>query len=305
MPEHSPGERRRDDLEAARRLSEEFSLGEVREIAPAKKYYVAFWGGCLAIVTGIAGIPAIAGDAGWAKVINAAVFCPLFLAGCLTLWLGITRAPVTARLFWYSRGLAEFARDEPEPRVLRWADVETITTVFHEGDETPTVLARCILRGKTGTEPLDLGGYPRNNRYPNRVLRALTAEATRVLAPRLLPPLIEAYESGEPVTAGNARIDRAGITVNLPVGEPIAWTEIGSITTRHVTSMADNAAPVKEIEICKHSGRICRLISLDGVPNAVFLPHLFARAAEIHGIPLNTSPRNLTVPWLETYKADR
>jgi hypothetical protein len=88
----------------------------------------------------------------------------------------------------------------------------------------------------------------------------------------LVPPLIEAYESGEPVAIGDACIDRAGITVDPPGGESIAWSEIRSITTRHVTSFADSIAPVQEIEISKQSGNICRVISLDGVPNGIFLP---------------------------------
>ena len=91
-------------------------------------------------------------------------------------------------------------------------------------------------------------------------------------------------------------IDRAGITVDPPRGESIAWSEIRSITTRHVTSFADSIAPVKEIEISKQSGNICRAISLDGVPNGTFLPHLLAYAAAQNGIPLRTRPRDLLMP---------
>jgi hypothetical protein len=64
-----------------------------------------------------------------------------------------------------------------------------------------------------------------------------------------------------------------------------------------VTSFADSIAPVKEIEISKQSGNICRAISLDGVPNGIFLPYLLAYAAAQNGIPLRTRPRDLLVPW--------
>jgi hypothetical protein len=60
-----------------------------------------------------------------------------------------------------------------------------------------------------------------------------------------------------------------------------------------VTSFADKAAPVREIEICKRSEKTCLVISLDGVPNGLPLPHLLARVAAQHGIPLRqpSSPR--------------
>jgi hypothetical protein len=297
MPEGSRTRRRRDDHEVALLLGENCGLGEVRVIALARKYWIAFWGGLLALVAGIAGIPAIAGDAGWAKVINAAVFGSLFPLGCLVLGLGIARAPVTGRLFWHSGGLAELAGDEPEPRIVRWADVETVTTVYYEGEETPIRLTGCILGGGAGTEPVDLRGPAKIRGYRSSVLRALTMEAARILAPRLVRPLIGAYESGEPVTVGEACIDRSGITVKPPDGERIAWTEIRSITTRHVTSFADGAAPVYEIEICKQPGNMCREISLDGVANGMFLPHLLAHAAAQYGVSLRTSPRYLPLPW--------
>ena len=297
MPEGSRTQRRRDDHEMALLLGGNCGLGEVRVIALARKYWIAFWGGLLALVAGIAGIPAIAGDAGWAKVINAAVFGGLFLLGCLVLGLGIARAPVTGRLFWYTGGLAELTGDDPEPRIVRWADVETVTTVYYEGEETPLRLTGCILSDGTGPEPVDLRGPAKIRGYRSPVLRALTVEAARILAPRLVPPMIAAYESGEPVSIGDARIDRSGITVKPPSGEHIAWTEIRFIITRHVTSIADCAAPVHEIEIRKQPGNISRVISLDGVPNGMFLPHLLAHAAARNGIPLRTSPRDLLVPW--------
>jgi hypothetical protein len=178
---------------------------------------------------------------------------------------------VTSRLFWYSGGLAEVIGDEPEPRVMRWADVETVSTVFYEGEDTPVRLTGCILRDSTGLEPVNLRGPARAIGCRSPVVRALTTEVGRILAPRLVPPLIEAYDSGEPVTVGGACIDRAGITVNPPGGERMAWTEIRSITTRHVTSMTDSAAPVNEIEVRGQSKNICPVIDLDGVPNGMFL----------------------------------
>lgn len=297
MPKDTREQPRRDDREVAALVGKNYGLGEVQAITRARKYWLALWGGLLAFVAGIAGVPVIAGVPGLAKVINAAVFGGLFLLGGLILGLGIAWGPVTGRLFWYSGGLAEFADDEPEPRVLRWADVETVTTVYYESDESPTRLSGCVLRDSTGIEPVDLRGPAKAAGYRNSVLRALTAEAERILAHRFVPPLIETYESGEPVTVGDACVDRAGITVNPPNGEQIAWTEIRSLITKHVTSVADTVAPVKEIEIRKQPGNISRVISLDGVPNGMFLPYLLAHAAAQNDIRLDTRPRNLLVPW--------
>jgi len=72
---------------------------------------------------------------------------------------------VTRRLFWYSGGLAELTGDEPEPRIMRWADVQTATTVFYESDETAARLTGCILSGSDGTEPVGLRGPAKISGY--------------------------------------------------------------------------------------------------------------------------------------------
>ncbi len=295
---HDERERRPRDQEDAVLVGEDFGLGAVRVVARARKYRaVVLWGGLLAFIAAVAGIPAVAGDAGWAKVINAAVFGGLFLLGCLLVGAGLARSPVDRRLFWYSGGLAELIHDEPEPRVVRWADVEMVTVFYYESDETAARLTGCILRASTGTKLTDLG------RYRKGVLRSLVTEADRILAPRLVPLLIQAYEAGEPVTAGDARIDRAGITVDPPSGTCIPWTDIHSVTITHLTSYTDTAAPVREIRIYQRPGNVKRprniistVTDLSGVPNGIFLPHLVAHAAARNGVSVDTFPRSLPGP---------
>jgi hypothetical protein len=129
------------------------------------------------------------------------------------------------------------------------------------------------------------------------------AEAGRVLAPRLVQPFIEAYECGEPVTVGNARIDRAGIAINPPDGKHIPWTGMGSITIVHVPHN-DTLAPVIQIVIRASRKRVSAIsvsgaiaaIDLAGIPNGIFLPHLVAYAAAQNGVPVHGLPGDLPDP---------
>jgi hypothetical protein len=283
-------QQRADDRAAAVSVGEEFGLGEVRSITLARSYPPSTGLGVAVAGLSVFGIPGVVLTAGWAQAVNAAAFGTLFLLGCLMFGLGVAGGEVSARLYRYSGGLAEFAGDSPEPRVVRWADVEAVTVTYGAGGQ-PTgrepVLTGCVVRAADGTE---LPGAAM--RYERIVLRAVAAEASRVLAPRLTAPQIEDYEAGRPVTVGGTRIDRSGITFDLPRGTPIPWGEVGSITISYATSPTGPAV-VTDIAIARRSGGPDRVIGLSGVPNGVFLPRLIARAAAAHGVPVRSSPRGL------------
>jgi hypothetical protein len=102
-------------------------------------------------------------------------------------------------LFWYSGGLAQQDRDEPEPHVLRWDEVDSVTPLLY--DESGCV-GGCRLRGRTGTEIAVSLGYG---------LRDLVGEADRVLA-RLIE--YAAGQNGIPVT----RSGRAPVGGASPAG---------------------------------------------------------------------------------------
>jgi hypothetical protein len=57
--------------------------------------------------------------------------------------------------------------------------------------------------------------------------------------------------------------------------------------------------PGNEIEIREHPRNIGSVISLDVVPNGIFLLRLLAQVAALNGIPGRTRPRNLPIPWQE------
>jgi hypothetical protein len=281
------GNQRPDDQAAATRLGADLGLGDLRMVLRAHRYGPApLLGGLLVFVTAIAGPVAIVADAGAAQAINTVVFVGLFFLGGLMLGLGIARASVTRRLFLYSGGLAELTDDQPEPRVVRWADVEAVTITYLEREEYPDMLHGCTLHARGG-DTLALG------KYRPRALRSLASEADRVLAPRLVPPLIAAYESGEPVTMGDARIDRSGVTVGLQTGSRIAWTDMRSVTISFSASSSDAAAAVKQIYFRPRSGTMCS-VRASGVSNGVFLPHLVAHAAARNGVRVICYPRRLS-----------
>lgn len=141
MPEDSPELRRRSSRPQAVLLGRDFGLGSVKRIVRARDYgRLAAFGfvlGLLAVIVGLPVISVVTGVAHTAapKAVIAAVFGGLFLLGCLLLGLGVAISPVDHRLFWYSGGLAELARDEPGPRVVRWADVETVTIIYRDVDD--------------------------------------------------------------------------------------------------------------------------------------------------------------------------
>jgi hypothetical protein len=276
-----------DDRAEAAVLGEEFGLGEVQAMACARSYPLsARLGLPLAGMAVIFGMPVIIKTAGWAEAISAAAFGTVVAGCCVWHFHGVSRAQVTGRIYRYSGGLAEFSGDPPELRVARWADIETVTVTFwREYDTTPTITA-FLVRTSDGTE---LACY---ERYATSVLHGLAAEAGRVLTPRMVAPLIETFESGQPVTVGGTRIDQSGITVGLPGGRLIPWAGIDLITIDHVTSYGQPAI-AHEIGVHQCADTTSTAIVLSGVPNGIFLAPLVARAAAQHGVPVRRTPRKL------------
>jgi hypothetical protein len=91
--------------------------------------------------------------------------------------------------------------------VARWADVKDFTVDYYEADEATPRLNGFSLNTSTGTRLPGLRGH-------RRELRDLVAEAVRQLAPRLVPALTEAYESGGTVPFGRVLVGQQGITLS-------------------------------------------------------------------------------------------
>jgi len=176
------------------------------------------------------------------------------------------RTRAVRRLFWYSGGLAQQDRDEPEPCVLSWDEVDSVTPLCY--DESGRV-GGCRLRGRTGTEIAVSLGYG---------LRDLVGEADRMLADRLVPELVGAYDASEPVAAGQWRIGQAGLTRVRGREELLPGRDIRAIEHRRDC----------ELTIGAHRRRR-RTISLADVPNGMFIARLIEYAAGQNGIPMTRS----------------
>ena len=225
------------ERERALAYGAEFRLGSLERVSRGRQMHrytglgIVFGGFVLA-----AGLPTLIGiDAGAypgvTKAIVSAVVGAVF-AGCV--WLlaaGRSRTRLTSRLYRYSDGLAQLVGDEPEPRVARWADVEDFTVDYYESDEVTPRFSGFSLTTSGGTRLPGLSGQ-----LHRRELRDLVAEAERQLAPRLVPALTEAYESGGTASFGRVLVSQQGITLSAwyPPGELVPWSQVKSVHMTHI-----------------------------------------------------------------------
>jgi hypothetical protein len=275
----------RENAAEAGRLGADFGLGKLETTTQAVVRVGAgqiVGGGTLIAAALIAALIAAFVSTPWLpRLIVLAGAAAASLAGWQLIRLG-ARPRAIDRLYRYAGGLIKLVHDEPEPRVLRWSDVDSVTVEFESvSDERFTGLDTCVLRGSRGTE-IAIRGWS-----PLSIPRGLAAEADRVLRPRLLPPLIQAYESGKPAAVGQqVRIDRATITIGKLA--PLPWTKVRAITVVY-DKRSGPGVPAKSITISgpgRHSGTG---FALSRVPNGFLIPYLIEYIAEQHGIPLRRS----------------
>jgi len=268
------------DAELSARVGAEFGLGAVELVSRDMDDPVGLRAtGCITIVVSvflglpIAGGLAISPAPADTKEIIAAVFGALIAAGGLLMAVGTPYELVGTRLALYSGGVARLNRKEPEPRVLRWADIESVTISLTTDEETPPTGVRSYtLRGTTGME---IGG--------DANAETVVLAAHRALAPRLVPPLIETFDSGQEVAAAALRIGPGGLT--LPSGRRLAWAEIKSLTMLHASpASAELITRIDVVEV--RTNRVYRF-DPSGVPNAIFLAHVLARAATRNGVAVH------------------
>lgn len=264
------------DQERALLFAQEFGLGTLARASRSRELpKPAAWGGLLAIVLAIFGLPVVSVLP--AKAVTAVVVGALFAACCALSGVAVARSPVTTRLYRYSGGLAQLAGDEPEPRVARWADVRDFTVHYFEADDAAPRLSDFTLTTVTGTTLPGLRGF----RF-RREARAVAADAERILAPRLVPAMTAAYESGAAVSFGRVQVSRAGIAVSGwgSPGEPVPWRRVKSV---HVTYILKKDGDYAHEVIVGGEGLPTTEISVSGLPNGIFLPRLIAFAAAREG----------------------
>jgi hypothetical protein len=277
--------RRAEDLELAGRIGREFGLGTIDQV-------VRQWrgrGGLLPVgcnLTGVALGLAIGGvllvwlrpgDRPGKEVLGVFVG-GLFALAVLLIVLGERFKVMCSWYLLYSGGVAQVVSTEPEPRALRWPEVETVTIILKTDDDgDPEIdVDRCVLSGP-GTEITAGQSAGFFDEIPSRLV---AAAAQRNLAPRLVPPLIQAWESGEPVTAGGLSIGQDGITG--PAGTRHAWSQITSMAVTY--AFGPDPAPIARIDFRQAGTDRADEMFLSGIPNGIFLAHLIAHAATEHGI---------------------
>ena len=149
---------------------------------------------------------------------------------------------------------------------------------YFESDDAAPRLTDFRLTTYAGTTVGGLRGY----RHRGEV-RAVVAEAEQVLAPRLVPAMTEAYESGAPVSFGRVKVSQEGITVSgwTEPGEPIPWSQVKSIHLTYI--LRKDGDYVHEVIVGRKSGPT-REVSVSGLANGIFLPRLLAYAAARQGV---------------------
>jgi hypothetical protein len=223
------------------------------------------------------------------KLTVAAVTVGVLAVSTLITVAGMRRPIVTKRVFSYANGYAQLSRDEPEPQVVRWEAVAEVTVwvtdMQVDGGLIPWRLNGFKLSTVTGTTLSSRGTVIQGSG-----MSAVLAAAYQSLAPRLLPAMTEQYESAGAVSFGQVHVGRDGVTVpsQWGPGEVIPWTEM--------TGMYMVTLPTDWIyKVVIHRDRKPDAqISVDGLPNGIFLPRVLAHAAALHGI---REPVILTRCW--------
>jgi hypothetical protein len=164
--------------------------------------------------------------------------------------------------------------------VARWADVRDFTVTYFEVDDAPPRLSDFQLTTDIGITLPGLRGY----RF-RREARAVTAEAERNLAPRLVPAMTAVYKSGAAVSFGRVQVSNEGIAVSgwSLAGELIEWPQVKSI---HVTYIGGKDGGYPHEIIIGRKGQPTTEISVSGLPNGIFLPQLLAHVAGRQGMML-------------------
>jgi hypothetical protein len=278
----------REDVVEAGRFGEEFRFGQVKTVAriTVRLGTGQLVGGVSLVTAGLVAALTVllARIAAAPRLIVVAAAAGAALLGWQLIRSG-SRPRAENRLYMYPGGLIQLVHAEPEPRVLRWEDLDSAEIGFDSiSEDSATGLDTCALRGSTGTE-ITVRADMRRFRW---IPRQLAAEADRVLSARLIPQLIEAYEAGEPVVFGQARIDQAGVAVGFSRFTTAAWTDITGVLIRYNVRSGFNV-PAESVWFDRANRKGSIALGISGVRNGILVPHLIEHIAAQHGIPVRRS----------------
>lgn len=211
-------ERHTELLADAAMLGEEYRLGSLRWARTASekiraKEIVTL---CLLALT-VCGIPIAFAEggliAGLATIAGGA--CLIAVAEVIDKRLP---PPRVERAFWYSGGLVQVVEGEPEPRVVRWEQLVSVSIKTRKDYEDGRVLvAACTVSDQAGVSAtLD-------RHYGPQVPADLAEKASGILAPRLMPRYRAAFDAVASALARSGSTTRALPTRAAPTRPRRCW----------------------------------------------------------------------------------
>jgi hypothetical protein len=255
------------------RVSAEFGLGACTAAWSGRRYSGRLAAGAVLLIVMVSGlfIPPLA-TAGLARAITGGVDAAVLALAILLIVL--PPRSWTDRLFLFQEGIVLLDARHPEPVVLRWAHLATMSITTASGYDDDYV-SECVLR--------DQAGNALTVSHHLNALDEVAAEAERVLAPRLVPDLIDRLASGEPATVGPLTADRQGLSWGAAPGTPqsrlawqASWPEIRAVEFQLQGQRAT-------VRVGQHA-HDSRSIVVDGQPNSFLIRYLIAHAAASAGI---------------------
>jgi hypothetical protein len=151
---------------------------------------------------------------------------------------------------------------------VRWDDAVSLSVRVVRPEGSDPYIGPSVVRDEAGNQVTARGPV-------------LARRAAAVLAPRVVPALLKAFDAGEPVSFGPVRIDRQGITApdggsDEPASRLMAWMDMRRITIDARTRIGIRAAD---------RGGDFR-IALDDIPNGFFAGHVIERGAAGAAVPV-------------------
>ena len=175
----------------------------------------------------------------------------------------------TDQLFLFEHGLILANPQEPEPAVMRWDDLDSVSMMVRSGYDDDYI-SSCEIRGRSGRSMTLDGSFP-------GVLTEIAATAEELVARWLLSGLIARYDVGERVSFPGISVDWSGLdTPGASRASPrsFGWPEIARIEMRlHGHRLAITGA-----------SRSTTNVTLGGEPNDFLAQHVIMHAAGRAGV---------------------
>jgi hypothetical protein len=224
------------------RLGAEYGLGECEQQQFDRNYPLYRGIGLLVLTVSVFFIPMCVialvapGSQGQLNFEFGLIIAPitgcLVAAGALLTWC--PRPLRVDRTFWFSGGLIQITLEEPEPQVIRWDDVVSLSVQVERPDEgLPAVLSSTV-SDQSGTSVT-----------VRAMASALAAKASGLLVPIVVPAFLREYHAGRRVRFGPVWIDRSGVGgAAAGIGhdpEFVAWEDVREIRINARTGLSIRA----------------------------------------------------------------